>query len=280
MSPPDLPGNTPVADIFQPVQVDLVKPLRHKLQVAVFHGLDSRLGQLLHLHEPLLFYQRFHGGVAAVVSSNVVGVGNDLHQIALLLQILHHHLPGLVAVQPGVLAAVLIDGGVVVHNVDLRQVVALAYLEVVGVVSRRDLHRTGPELFIYIRICHDGDLSSHQRQDRRLAYDIFVPLVIRMYRNGRIAQHGLRTGGSDLQIIVGPHDGIFNMPEMAFLLFVLYFRIGKRGLTHRTPVDDPGPPVNVAFLIKLDKYLFHRLGTALVHGETLPLPVAGHAQLL
>ena len=33
-----------------------------------------------------LFYQRFHGGVAAVVSSNVVGVGNHLHQIALLLQ--------------------------------------------------------------------------------------------------------------------------------------------------------------------------------------------------
>ena len=30
MPPPDLPGDTPVADILKPVQIDLVESLRHK----------------------------------------------------------------------------------------------------------------------------------------------------------------------------------------------------------------------------------------------------------
>ena len=52
----------------------------------------------------------------------------------------------LVAVEPGVDAAFLGDGGIRVHDVDLRAVVACADLEVVRVVRGRDLHGTRAEL--------------------------------------------------------------------------------------------------------------------------------------
>ena len=41
--PPKLTGNTPVADIFEPLQVNLAETLRHELNTAVFNCLHSRL---------------------------------------------------------------------------------------------------------------------------------------------------------------------------------------------------------------------------------------------
>ena len=281
MSPPDLTGNAPVADIFQPVQIDLVKPLRHKLQVAVLDRLDGRLCQLVHLHKPLLLDERLHCGVTAVMGSHVVGMGLYLHKVSLLLQILHHGLSGLVAVHACVFSTILlIDGGVVVHDIDLRQIVALSDLKVVGVVGRRDLHRSGSELLIHIVVRHNGDLPVSQGEQTFFAHKVFVALVIRMYRDGCVSQHGLRTCGRDLQVIVSSHDGILDVPEMSLLLLMLYLRVGEGCLAHRAPVDDPGAFIDIAFLIQADENLLHCLGTALVHGEPLSVPVAGDAQLL
>ena len=52
----------------------------------------------------------------------------------------------LVELQAGVRGAVVVDPAVVGHDVDHRQAVALAGLEVVGVVGRRDLDRAGAEV--------------------------------------------------------------------------------------------------------------------------------------
>ena len=125
----------------------------------------------------------------------------------------------------------------------------LAHLKVIGVMGRCDLYSAGSEFFIYIGIRHDRDFFAHQWQDRFLSYDVFVALIIRMYGDGCIAQHGLRTGGCDLQEIIGSHDRILDMPEMSFLVFVLNLCIRKRSLTLRAPVDDPGSFVNVSLLI-------------------------------
>ena len=54
-----------------------------------------------------------------------------------------------------------------VEDVDLRQVVALADLEVVEVVRRRDLHRAGALLGVGIFVGDDRDAAADQRQDRR-----------------------------------------------------------------------------------------------------------------
>ena len=54
-----------------------------------------------------------------------------------------------------------------VEDVDQRQVVALADLEVVEVVRRRDLHRAGALLGIGIVVGDDRDQAADERQDAR-----------------------------------------------------------------------------------------------------------------
>ena len=53
---------------------------------------------------------------------------------------------------------------VLVHDVDLRQVVALAGFEIVGIVGGRHLHRAGAEFGLRQFVGDDGDLAIHQRQ--------------------------------------------------------------------------------------------------------------------
>ena len=54
---------------------------------------------------------------------------------------------------------------------------------------------------------------------------------------------------------------------------MLHFGIRNGGLADRTPVDNPGSLVDIAFFIQADKHFLHRFGTSLVHGETLAVPV-------
>lgn len=44
MAPPELAANTPVVDVFHPVEIDALKALRDDLNVAIAHGFDGRLG--------------------------------------------------------------------------------------------------------------------------------------------------------------------------------------------------------------------------------------------
>ncbi len=85
---------------------------------------------------------------------------------------------------------------VLVHHVDLRQVVAFAGLEIVGIVRRRHLHRAGAELRLRQFVGDDGNLAVHQRQQNLLAVQMRVALVFCIYGNGGIAQHGLRAAWS------------------------------------------------------------------------------------
>ena len=173
------------------------------------------------------------------MSPHRVCVRNDFYKISLLLQFFYDSLSRLVAVHACVFAAIFIDRGVIVHDVDLRQVMALAYLEVIRVVSRCDLHRSGTELFVYIIIRNDRDFPAYKRQDYILPYNIFIALVIRMNGDRRISEHCLRTCGRNLEKTVCSHDRVFDMPEVSFLLLMLYLCIRQGSLTFRTPVDDP-----------------------------------------
>ena len=55
---------------------------------------------------------------------------------------------------------------------------AFSYLEVVGVVARRDLNASCTKVFINVFIGDNGDLSSNERKDERFADDIFISFVI------------------------------------------------------------------------------------------------------
>ena len=249
MSPPELSGDTPVADILQPVEIGLVKALRHEGQIAVLYRLDGGLRHLLHLYKPLLLDHGLHGRAAAVMGSHIVHMILYLYQKSLLLQLLHDGFSRLVAIHARILAAVLVDGGVVVQDVDLRQIVASSHLKVIGVMGRRNLYHAGSEFLIHISVRNDRNLTAHQGQNHGLSDDILVALVIRIDRQSRVAQHGLRSRGRDLHKLVAVLDRIIDMPEMAGLLLMLHLRVRNGGLADRTPVNNPGTLVNISLLI-------------------------------
>ena len=66
---------------------------------------------------------------------------------------------------------------------------------------------------------------------------------------------------------------------MSCLLLIFYLCIGDGGITYGTPVNDTGTLVDIAFFVHLHEYFGDCLVTALIHGETLSVPVAGRAQL-
>ena len=60
---------------------------------------------------------------------------------------------------------------------------------------------------------------------------------------------------------------------------MLYFRVGQRGSAFRTPVDQTVAAVNQALFIQIDESPDDSSAAALVQRKSLPLPVAGAAQL-
>ena len=233
-----------------------------------------------------------------------MGQGFDLLQQAQLSHVGNNCLTGLSGGHAGVLVAVddfgLTHGctaageqlvacslvscagheAVVGEDADAGQVMALANLVVVGVMSGGDLNNAGALGHIGVLIADNGDLPVHQGQNDMAAMQVCIAGILCIDGDSGIAQHGLRTGGSQLQQLAGLLDGIQQMPEIACLLLVLNLSIGDGGVAVGAPVDHTVAAVDLAFLVQADKNFLNGVGAALVHGEALTLPVAGGAQLL
>ena len=76
-------------------------------------------------------------------------------------------------------------GGLDGHDVDGAQTVALADLEIVEIVRRRDLDRAGALFRIGVFVGDDGNAAADQRQDDVLADQAGEALVIRDGRQRR-----------------------------------------------------------------------------------------------
>ena len=160
------------------------------------------IGQRLDLDEPLLRQARLDDGPAALALADrerVVLLGD---QESLLLQIGQHPLARFEAVESGIRSGVLVHVRVLVHHVDLRQVVAQSRLKIVGIVRRRDLHRAGAELRLREFVGDDRNLALHQRQQNILAVQMRVALVFRVHGDGSVAEHRLGTRGRDRDELV------------------------------------------------------------------------------
>ena len=68
-------------------------------------------------------------------------------------------------------AADVVHGGVEVENIDQRQLVARAHLEVVRVMRRRDLHRARAEFFVDVGVADDDDFAVGEERVNQLAPD-------------------------------------------------------------------------------------------------------------
>ena len=177
MAPPELARDAPVADVVHPIVVSLDPVLRDELDAAIVHRLDGLLGQRLRLDEPLRGDQRLDDGLAAIAVAQVELVVLDLFQQAERSR----SSPRACGLRS--------DRGrrrgrprrscFATSSITLivRQVVALAGLEIVRIVRGRHLHHAGAELGIGEFVQDDRDLAIHQRQRHRAAVQIAVALV-------------------------------------------------------------------------------------------------------
>ena len=151
-------------------------------------------------------------------------------------------LAGLQGAQPEVaLRRVLVQMGVAVEDVDHLQAVALADLEVVEVVGRRDLHRAGALLGVGVFVGDDRDRSIDDRQHAVLADQLLVALVLGMDGNGGIAEHGLgaRRADDDDGAFGSSFKRVLEVPHLAVDLALLDLQVRNRRVEDRVPVDQP-----------------------------------------
>src|SRR2546426_2112 len=278
--PPQLPRNAPVMDVVHPVQVNLLVVFRNDRDLTVLHHFRCVLCQRLDFAEPLRRKPRLDHRPAAVAFSQRNRVIFFPDQEPLRAQILQHALARFETIQPRISARILIHTGVLVHHIDLRQVMPQPGLKIIGIVRRRDLHRARPELRLREVIGNDRNLAVHQRQQNFFPMQMPVALVFFVYCDSRITQHRFRASGCDRDELIRPNHRVTNLIQLSSNLFMLHFQIRNRRLAARTPVDDILPAIDQPFFIQPNKNFAHRARKILVHGEILAVPIYGHSQPL
>ena len=301
MTPPELTADAPVTDILHPVEVVFIKALGDKADLFIPNHLNGRLRQRLHRDEPLLGNHRLDGAVAAVAGADIVAQRLHRFEGAAGFQIGKNGFARLLGGHAGVFAAVqhlrlaggslsgaeqLIGGSfiggaghvpIVGEDTDTGQIMALAYLEVIGVVGGGDLYNAGTLFHIGVLIADDGNFLIQQRQNDMAAVQMGIAGIVAVDGDGGIAQHGLGTGSGKLQLLTGLLDGVQQVPEVAVLLLILYLGIADGGAAGGTPVDHAVAPINEPLIVQALEHQLYRAGAALIEGEAFPLPVAAGA---
>jgi hypothetical protein len=270
VAPPELARDRPVVEVVDPVEVPLLHLLGVDLDLAVADGVTGRLGERGDLDPPLEGEARLDGGLAARAVTDGVDVRTFLgDDPALGAQGGDDRGTGLQPVQPLERAG---DGDdrALVHDREERQVVALADLEVVGVVGGRDLHGAGAELRVDVVVGDDGNRAVGQRQLDLPADEVPVALVVGVDGDGRVTEHRLGAGRRD-------DDGLVALPvrhgdELAVVVLVLDLDVRDRGQTARAPVDDALGAVDQTVVVHPLEDGLDGGGQALVHGEALTGP--------
>src|SRR5690606_23188570 len=219
VAPPQLTADAPVLDVAHPAEVHVLVLLGPELDFAAFHHGDGFLGQRLGGNVPLVGQPGLDDGAGAVALGHFQRVVVDLFQQPHGLEFgddglarsetVHAGIAaGQAGIDMGVDAAVDVEhlglgqhGGVLVEDVDQRQVVALAHFIVVEVVGWGDLHAASTKLAVDIVVGDDGDQAVDQRQQHMAADQVAVAFVFRVHGDGGVAQHGFRSGGGDHQVV-------------------------------------------------------------------------------
>src|SRR5271154_2501581 len=148
MAPPELARDTPVVDVFEPVEKYVLPSLGMEGRIALAHRFDRAIGHRAHAEEPLLGEHRLDHGVASRAYADGVRLGLDLFEQARGFEVVDDLLARFLARQPAIRAAVLVDVRGAVENRDLLEVVTLAQLEVHRIVRGRDFERASAEFAI------------------------------------------------------------------------------------------------------------------------------------
>ena len=151
--------------------------------------------------------------------------------------------------------------------------------KVVGVVGRRDFYNARAEVHVHVFVGNDGDFTIDKGHNDGLAHKVLVTLVVGVYGNSSVAEHGFGTGRGDDHGLIAVSQVITDLPEAALDVSVFNFVISKGRMAAGTPVDDVFAAVDEPVAVQLDKNLAHGTGKAFVHGEAFAAPIAGGTEL-
>jgi hypothetical protein len=191
MAPPQLPRDAPVADVVHPLVINPRPVFRNEDDLAIVHHAHGSFGERLDLHEPLRRDQRLDDVLRPFAAAQAHRVIFDFLDQSELLEVRHHLLARIEAVDISEAARFLGHAGVLANDFDLRQVVPLARFEVVRIVRGRDLHHASAEFRIGQLIENDRNFPIHQRQHDGLAVQIEIARIARVDGHRGIAQHSL-----------------------------------------------------------------------------------------
>src|SRR5579875_3192042 len=105
--------------------------------------------------------------------------------------------------------------------------VSYADREVGEIMGRRYFYRTRSFFGIGMGSRDDAYASSNKRQDRRADHEICIACIFGVDGDRNVAEHRFRSRGSNHDKALGRiGNRVANIPEMAFNLSVLYFKIG------------------------------------------------------
>src|SRR5690606_17503035 len=119
MTPPQLTGDTPVADILHPVEIDILPAFGVEGHAAIADSSDCGCCQWLHRYEPLLRKPWFDGGVAAIAMAYGMIMVIDMVEKAKFLKGNNDRLTCLFASHTRKATTLFVDDGILIHDVQL-----------------------------------------------------------------------------------------------------------------------------------------------------------------
>ena len=237
MPPPQLAADAPIPNVLQPVIVDLGEPFRDDGDAPIPYDLQPSLGQRLHPHEPLGADHWLDHLTTSLGARHLYGVLLGLDGQAGRFHIGPQLAAAPVAIQPGVGTGVLAHGDVRFEDADDGQTVALADLEVVGIVAWRDLQRAGAEFHRHIGVANHGDGAVEDRHQARLADQMPVTIIVGVDGHCCVAQDGLGAGGGyrDIPLSrsirqIGAGQRVLEVIQGAFLFPILHLQVADSRL--------------------------------------------------
>ena len=280
MPPPELAGNTPVADVAHPLEVRLRPGRRREPDVSVFDRLDRGSGEGRDLNEPLRREVGLDDGLAPLAGSERHPVRLAPGQSVLRGETGENLLARFEAVEARVLPRLGRHLSVRADDDDRRQPVPFSRREVVDVVCGSHLHDSRAELPVHEDpVLDHRELPPDDRKDRPLPAKLRRARILRVNRERRVAEHGLRPGGRDNRSRGDPGHVVADAVESPLLLLVDDFQVRNRGPASRAPVDDVTPAVDQALPIELHEGPPHGAGEVRVEREPFPAPVERAAEL-
>lgn len=146
-----------------------------------------------------------------------------------------------------------------------------ADLEVVRVVRRGHLDRTGAELGVDMGVGDDRDGAVGQRELDLPADEVPVPLVVGVDGNGRVTEHRLGTRGRDDEAVLAL--AVADGDQLTRVLLVLHLDVRDGRQTAWAPVDNALGAVDQLVVVEPLEDGEDGLGEAVVHRETFTAPV-------